>query len=760
MATNNEYSSLAVGNRPLQNIPENLKDILWAKRNVDWCISMSPIYNSREEQELYDRYNGLRSDEAFEHITKTFGIEFPAGKLKHIPLIRPLLNVLQGELEERPNTFIVRAEDTDSINMKLDQLSENLLDDITGVIRSGQPVDIELGNLEKYYKTDFQTKLEIATDHALKSYISRHHLERKFFKNFTDKLITGREYYRVQVNRIGEDPIYTDIRPGTLFYPWDNKEWVKECDWAVHPVQMSPVQVLDAFGEKLDPDDRRKVEDMVDMYSRDSYKLRDEEEADRLLNSAEDYRDYMAHFTNKITVYFVEWKSIRKIYYRQNPNKYAPDAPFTKFIQEDKLHKLRGARRKDLNERYIQELWQGVRIGDDIHVDLGKVKYAPRNLNEPSKVYLTFNGRTYNGSVKQYSLVRMTNDLQDLYDVLHYHKENLIAMSGTKGSYMELSQMPHFGEPEEEGEDQFTHNLKMFMYYKKLGVAFIDRSKEGADNSYNQFGTYDDTIGSGMNVVLAMIQHIEDIAGRLVGVNRQRLGAITQREGKGTTEHAISQSNLVTETIFNDHDEFVRQAYEDILNACRIAWKNGYTGTYVSDQHMQQIFTLDPEFRLSDFGVHITNRVSDARSIEEIKAFSYQLVQQGMMEFEDVMPLFRKSNLRDIELTITENLARRKREIAEQESQIRQLEQQLRVAKEQGEIQKLNAEVQKLMSEVELNRHKASIEERELSAKETEIANDFQVDSQRLALESKQIDAVAESTRVQSARSAEVKNKK
>ena len=759
MATNNEYSSLSVGNRPKQNIPEALKDILWAKRNIDWCISMSPIYNNKAEAQLYDRYNGLRNDDAFEHITKTFGIEFPAGKLKHIPLIRPLLNVLQGEMEERPMSFIVRAEDTDSINVKLEEISEQLLDNIVGVIRGGEKADIELDNLEKYFKADFQTELEIATHHALQAYVSKHHLERDLYKCFTDKLISGRQYYRVRTTRIGEDPLFEDIRPGNLFYPWDDKDWVKECDWAVYPRQMSPVQVLDAFGEKLDPDDRQKLEDMVDMYSRDSYKLRDEDDADRLLNNAEDYRDYTAHFTNKITVYFIEWKSIRKIHYVKNPNKYVPDAPFTKFIQEDKLHELKGARKQNLNTRYIQELWQGVRIGDNIHVDLGKVKYAPRNLSEPSKVYLTFNGRTYNGMVKQYSLVKMTNDLQDLYDVLHYHKENLIAMSGTKGTFMDLSQLPNFGDPEEEGEDQFSSDLRNWLYYKKLGVAFLDRQKEGADLSYNQFGTYDDTLGVGLAVILQMIQHIEEVAGRLIGVNRQRLGAVSQRDGKGTTEHAISQSNLVTEAIFNEHDEFVRQALEDILNACRVAWKNGYTGSYVSDQYLQNIFTLDPDFVLSDFGIHITNRVSDARSIEEIKAFSYKLVQQGMMEFEDIMPLFRKSNLRDIEKTIAQNLEKRKKQIAEQESQIRQLEQQLQIAKEQGEIQKLNAEVQKLMSEVELNRHKAQIEERELNVKETEVANDFQLDSQRVALESKQIDSAAESSRQQIARSAEVKNK-
>jgi hypothetical protein len=752
-----EYASLSVGVRPKQNIPENLKDEEWAKRNVDWCVSMSPIFVNPPEADLYDRYNGVRSEEAFNHITNTFGIEFPAGKLKHIPLARPLLNVLQGEVEERPLNFIVRAEDTDAVNQKLEQISTQLLDTMVQLIRSGQPLDVQIDQIEKYYKTDFQTELEIGTHHALNAYINKHHLERKFFDCFRDKTITGREYYRVRINRIGEDPIFESIRPGHLYYPWDNKEWVKECDWCVYPMQMTPVQILDSFGEKLEPDDRNRLEDMIDMYSRDSYKLRGADEADRMLNNADDYRDYMSHFTNKITVYFTEWKSIRKVYFIQNPNKYVPGADFVKFIQEDKLEELNGAKRKNLQVRYVQDLWQGVRIGDTIHVDLGKVKYPVRSLSEPSKVYLTFNGPTYNGRVKPYSLVKQTNDLQDLYDVLHYHKENLIAMSGTKGSYMDLSQLPHFGDPEAEGDSQFTHNLKMFLYYKKLGVAFIDRAKESADKSFNQFGTYDDTVGQGLNVVLSMIQHIEEIAGRLIGVNRQRLGAIANREGKGTTEHAIMQSNLVTEAIFNEHDEFVRHALEDILNACRITWKNGYTGIYTSDQYTQNIFTLDPSFALSDFGIYITNRFSDARSIGEIKEFAYQMVGKSLLEFEDILPLFRKSNLKDVEKTISKNLETRKKAINEQQQQAAALEMQMRNAREQSEIQKIQAEIQKILSDIQLNQKMAEIEESTLSLKEKELTQDQQNESEHLALEAKQLD-VASAQKVSS--STEVKNKK
>ena len=728
-------TSLEVGFRPKQNIPEELKDLEWAQRNVDWCVSMSPIYWKNYDNHLYDLYNGVRKDEDYKHITETYGVEFPAGKIKHIPLVRPLLNVLEGEYEQRPLNFNVRSEDNDSVNMKLEKMSNNLLDSIVEMIRTegGESVDIGMDNLEKYYKEDFQTNREIAAHHALKYYINKHHLERKLKENFVDKIITGKELYRVVINRIGEDPEFVTIRPGQLYWANNNVKWVKECDWAVYPVRMSPTQILDAYGERMNPNDRTKVEDWIDQYYRDSYKLNSYQDADKIIEDTEEWNSYYAALQGMITVYNVEWKSIRKVQYVENPNPHVSDAPFIKF--EDKINNPHGARKKNLQERYVQDLWQGLRIGDDMYVDLGRVKYARRDFSKPSKVYLTFNGPTYSGKIKPYSLVKETEDLQELYDILHYHKENLIAISGVKGMVMDSSQIPDFK------QGSFEANIKMWMYYKKLGTAWINRAQEGADTTYNQFGTYDDTMGPGLEAVLAIIAHLEELTGRIVGVNRQRQGSIAQREGKGTTEHALVQSALSTEPIFAEHGEFIRQALEDILDACKVAWKNGYTSSYVSDQYLQQIFTFDPESSNSDFGVYVTDLESDKRSIDELKAFSYQLVQQGMMEFDDLMPLFRKSNLMDIEKQVSTAMARKKKELAEKEGQAQAIQDQMAMAKSQSEIEKLKAEIQKIYAESQQIVMDVQNDTAKISNEAEKDRADIALETKRVALEQAELNA-------------------
>lgn len=747
-------STFAKGFRPQQAIPESEKTLDWAKANIDYCIAMSPVAYSDSDpfQDQLDRYNGKRDRRKYEHLTKTFGPEFPINKIKHIPLIRPLLNELQGEYEELGIDFTVFFMDNDSVKMKHELISVNLLDSLAQAIKEGEDIDQTLDALEKHYKNRFQTNLEKSVWQSLQAYMQHNRLEREFVKNFIHKMATGTEYYRVVVNRLGEDPEYSAIQPGHLFFADNKVDWVRDCDWAVYPVQMTPVQILDSFGEYLSEGDRKKIEDWTEMYSRDSVKFRDEYSPDRVINSEEELFYARNDQSHLITVYFTEWKSTRRVDYVEMPNKYDPTAPFTKILDDEDLQEFgRGGkyvqRRKYRKVKFYQDRWSGIRIGDDIYAKVGKDKYVTRNPTKPSRCFLTFNGPTFANGIEPYSLIKVTDDIQDTYDILHFHRENLLALSGVQGSYMDISQMPDFG------TGDFTQNIKLFMYYKKLGVAFIDSSREKAGN-FNQFGRYDDSLGQGYATILAAIANIEDLAGRLVGVNRQRLGNTTYRDGKAVTESAQFQASLITQGMFNEHYEFVRMALEDVVNACRIAYKNGHTSSYISDQYSQMIFSLEPGWELSYYGIYIDNKYSEKRTVQEMKSFAMQVMREGMMEFQDIIPLFRKGNLSDVLTHIEHSMTKRKEKIAEQENQIANLEAQMKMAEAQGKVQLIQAQIQKLIEDIQVDKAKLLLEERELNDNRMKDMLDAQNEAQRIALEAKQIDVAA----FQKGNASEVRN--
>lgn len=737
-------------NKPLVNIPESQKTREWAINFVDWCIAMSPIYKKNREQQLYDRYNGYRDANKFKHITNTYGIEFPAGKLKHVPLVRPLMNRLSGEQQMRPFGTIARADDTDAVGEKDEVLQEKILNDVIGVIRdSDNDIDDDLTEMEKEYHK-FQMDYEVSANHVLQRYVNVHHIEQELQDCFTDKQVTGKEYFYCRVNRIGEEPEFKTIRPGQLFYADNNVKWVRQTDWAVHPVRMSVTEILDRWGEKISADDYKKLEGWTSQFSADVLKY--DEMNSFIEGDDSDPWSPVSNYYEKPIVHFVEWKAIREVYVVKNPNKYDPDAPFIKHIPQDKLDELSGTSKKNLQKRYVQDLYQGVRIADDIYVDLGKVRYPQRDKYAPSKVNLSFDGLTFNGKVKPFSIIEKTEDLQDQYDILHWHKENLIAMSGVKGSYMEISQLPDFG-----GMTKFEDRLKKWMYYKKLGTAFIDRSRRGSDSSYNQFGTYDDTLGTGLQFILMAIEKLEETAERIIGVNRQRLGDISQYDGKGNTQTAVGQSNLTTAMFFNEHDEFARIAMEAITNACRISYKNGFISSYITSGRNQVVFKTDPAFPSHHYSIYFTSRLADERSIDELKAMAMEMIKAQKMEWEDLFPLFRKSNLIDIEQTIIKNLENRRRQITQQQQQMMELQQQLTVAREQAEIGELNAKIQKLQSDVLLNQAKAATEQQALELEKEQGNQQLMNEARRIDLEAEQLRMAASQKNVKN--SAEVTNK-
>jgi hypothetical protein len=752
----NTPRSFGFGFKPKQVIPETEKTEDWAKENIDWCISQTPIWWKQKTDDYYMLYNGQRSEDQFEHITKTYGIEFPAGKLKHVPLIRPLINRLLSEAEERIFEFTAHSEDDDSIEDKIKQVSSQIISEVFQLIRSQEDADKALDKMQRYYQSEWRSELEISVQRYLNQYMYKHRLDRSFSDNFLDKCITGQEFCRVKVNRIGEDPEYETIRAGELFYADNDVKWVSECDWAIRPKLLTPTEIMDKYGERMKPKDIQKIESWLDMYNKDfSYRMNSLNDADSLIST-----DTSSKFTNavnnhRIAVYECEWKSTRKIDYLKNPNKYAEDAAFIKILDNEALTELPKSRRERVKNAYVQDLWGGIRIGDGgsegIYVDLGKRQYASRSMSAPSKVYLTFEGLTHNGKIKPYSLIGETEDLQNLYDILHYHKENLIALSGVKGSIMDLSQLPDFKTGNQ------ADNIKMYMYYKKLGTAFIDRSKQGADKSYNQFSTYDDTLGAGLQAVLTTIQHLEEVAGRIIGVNRQQLGATQQYDGKSVTQMAQQNSAMVTEYMFNEHDEFVERALTAIAQASRISHKNGAVGHYTDrNSRMQQMFRLDSvNFPYADWGVHITNKSSDKRSIMELKMMAQQMVKDGLMNFEDILPMYKQTSLAEITRQIEVNIIKRREEMTEQQAQLQQMQAQLMQAKGEAEVQKLQAQVQELMNKIEVNQRELQLEQLAIDNKQAVDLSGLELDKKRVELEAKQLDVYAKQNVV---KSAEVKN--
>jgi hypothetical protein len=107
---------------------------------------------------------------------------------------------------------------------------------------------------------------------------------------------------------------------------------------------------------------------------------------------------------------------------------------------------------------------------------------------------LNINGTYFlNRNNEPYSMVKACMVLQDKYDLAHFYRDNLVASSGTKGDFLDVSMLPKFL------GDKMPERVKKWLAYKKQGTAFLDTSQEGRLGAGQApintiFNGYDDTV--------------------------------------------------------------------------------------------------------------------------------------------------------------------------------------------------------------------------------------------------------------------------
>lgn len=99
---------------------------------------------------------------------------------------------------------------------------------------------------------------------------------------------------------------------------------------------------------------------------------------------------------------------------------------------------------KEGNE-FVTYRYEGVRINGNIYIPIGKVEDSVRSISDPTETCLSVNGMFFSDrNGLPFSLVLATANLQDKYDILHFYRDNLIAASGTKGDWVDVSMLPNF----------------------------------------------------------------------------------------------------------------------------------------------------------------------------------------------------------------------------------------------------------------------------------------------------------------------------
>lgn len=676
------------------------------------------VYDKQDLRKAYNYYLGVMDKDQYAYIEDVYGLG-NASALEFIPLVKRHIDVLIGEHIDNKFDPKVTCKDYKTLEnirkMKQDKVSSeemNLLkrklsDNIhAALFRSGSPSpynDEEMKQLIDSVNSSFISEYEVSAQYLIE-YIKQSRevfLEYKRQELMRDYLITGQCYYQVAYDREGYLPTIEVHSPLNVFFKRNfASPYVRHSQKAVIRRYMSPQQVIAKYGRYLSDEEIEELEDIL--YAEDNrsgvYYIRTESHGlmDNLgviPSDSMDDENYDTVSGDVIEVYEVQWLV-------------------------NKRKTIKGKR------DFVVERVKVIKLGKDIHIVLDEEDKVIRSMTNPTQCTLDLNGIYHidkNG--KPYSLVFATMKLQDKYNLLHFYRDNLIATSGTKGQYLDVSMLPDFL-----GDEPAEKIIKWIQYKKAAGLALLNTAQEGFTNLNTIYNGFDDTVGGqAIQAIQLAIDQTEYICSALTGVYRERLNQISQRDAVTNVQVGIKQSAIITRQYHAVMDDIISQLLLDSIDMCKITLKDGYLGSVLLNGAFK-VFEIKPEyFTTTDYDIHIESSGDIAQQLTKIEMMSMELIKGGATDVDLIVDIIGAKSLTDVKQKVVAAIEKKKQE----NNQLGQLQQQVgqydqAVKQYENEISKLQQQIEQLNKEdKQLKRYeldkKFDIENKKIAQKDREL---------------------------------------
>lgn len=682
-------------------------------RNNDYIIDKVDraitelVHEKWKIQKAYNYYNGKRDPEQFRYLEENFGIG-TATSVEFTPLIKKHVDALVGEYLDIPILPKVSCKDKHTISkihrdleiaiskktyeFLRTQLNNKLLEFVGGQNPTiDQSVQKSLEKLIEDVKNDFISDYEIAAQDVIEYCIQSRHtdLANKLRIMLLDLLVSGTAFYKVKPSSENTNVQIEVASPLNVFVDRNpNSQYVKDCYRVVVRKWMTKQQILNEYGTELSREGISELEDLFEHYIDYGHTYI------RSLEGVPNARPYSGDATGlragevAVPGYPVDDRD-------SFPFKLLPVFE-VEWIDVDKE-----------NGVYVQNRYEGVRIGESIYITRGKSENVIRSIDNPTKCGLSVNGIFLtNRNHEPQSLVLQCAPLQDKYDVVMYLRDNILANSGTAGDWLDISMLPTVL-----GSD-LTERIQKWIAYKKSGTAIIDTSQEGrAFNNNTSFAGFDDAVRiQTIQAFDLVLLRIEEQTSSITGVFRERLNGIQQRDAVSNVEAGARNSYIITKPFYQQMDTLTIDILGDCLNIAKIVWKNGLTGTIILGDKMQRIFTALPEhFTHTDYDIHIVPSTQILKDLQQLQGIVVELIKGGMIEPDMAVEAMTARSLTELKDKITKAWAKKKKEA----DQIGQLQQKLQETMQQ--LDQLSQQNQQLQTKLEsLNEAKLQLEKEKL----------------------------------------------
>lgn len=711
----------AIGGFPPQQLSLNKKGKKWRAKCVDFGDDHSLMHYHLTRKSVramkinYDLLNGRIHMDDLKAIVNPYNIEasFIPENIQHYPVINSKLEVLRGEESKRAFDFRVIVTNPNAVsemeeekNLQVNAMLQQLVMDGS---MDEESFNREMEKQADYFTYEYQDKREVRGNLLLNHYMKELEMTQLFNKGFVDAYTVGEEAYICDI--VGGEPYLEKINPRKMrVIKSGASSYIEDADMIVLEDYWNPGRVVDTYWDQLSKKDIEALENttnsagsspyadsMDNIDSRygfipnvslstagdgaiDSYSLFDNE----------DDTSYLPYDMNgNVRVLRVYWKSRRQI---KKVKSYDPETGEEEFNFYPETYHCNPDKGEEEQTFWINEAWEGTKIGADIYVNMRPRPVQYNRLSNPSRCHFGIVGSIYNlNGDEPYSLVDIMKPYSYLYDIFHDRLNKILAKNMGKIIRMDFAKTPQGWDAD-----------KWLYYINVNGIAVEDSFKEGnigmatgklagAMNNASS-GVIDASLGNEIQQYINVLEWISTKIGELAGISKQREGQISNRETVGGVERATLQSSLITERLFFTHDSVKKRVLECFLETTKIAMRGRKKKfDYILNDGSKKLVEIDgDEFAECDYGLVVDNSNGTMELNQKLDTLAQAALQNQLLDFSSIMKLYTTTSVAEKQRMVEANERRKREEVLQQQQQAQQiqqaqLQQQQQIAQMQAE---------------------------------------------------------------------------
>lgn len=743
-------------------------DYQWAKDMIDnltmnYAVDQGYLANDQfteynRKLSNYQLFNNILNQADFERECNPMGLDVGQFKDEVKPFNKAYnkIQVLLGEELKRPFNYRPILINSEGIKTKMfnrDQQLKNIIKkDIQDLIQlmqeaaNGQadPEEVQKAinsfidekELAALDKTSFLDSKEILAANILEYLKHSQDIRDKMNDGLKHGLLAGDEHVYVGIlkNEVYIDPLNS---LGVFYHKSPEVKFVQDGLYAGYRTMMSVGDIIDRFGEFMEKEDIERLTsnmqgingaraDLIGpkmkYHNTDVY----EQYMSKMMNYGYNEGSYgLPSYGEDWLVTLVEWRSEKKVYFLKFINEHGDEEQI--IVNED-FEIPKEATRETVKGKYnskktvwkwgvftaeeawIPEIWQGVRIGEDIYCCIGPREYQLRSSDNPYDVKLSFHGIVYNAmNAQPISLMDRMKPFLYLYLIVVHKLKRLIARDKGQVFHLDLSMIPE------------KMGLEKVLYYLEEMDIDLFNPLQNAEKpgSYQRGKITGSTSRSNMQHIMnyiSLMDAIDQQIAEVAGVTRQREGQVSSGEAVTNAQENILRSATITEaTYFQPHFKLWEKVLDTAISLAQACWKNKtILKQYVLDDLSVATLEMGPEdLKNSDFGVFLSNHIKDNQVFETLRAMIQPLIQNDKAKMSDIIKMIKANSVQQLAKEIE---ASEEATLAQQQQQM-QMQQQM--AQEQLKAQELSEEKDR-----QLKREIALLEaETDIRLKEMDILN-------------------------------------